>query len=59
MPVQNFSVFLDLVFIMKLKLSNVKFFVVGGHFDAMFKYANANIEFLNPILQNKIFSTQP
>ena len=43
MPLQNFAIFLDLVFIIKLKLENIKVFIVGKHFDALFKYANANI----------------
>lgn len=50
MPMKSFLSFLDLIFIIRTQLNNIKLFVVGDHFNAMFKYSNANIEFLNEIL---------
>ena len=40
-------------------MNKIKIFLVGEHFDSMFKFANANIEFLNPVLQNKVLNNFP
>jgi hypothetical protein len=50
MPVTHFGSFLELAGLLNSQLKSLKVFVVGDHFSALFKLANAHIDLLSPVL---------
>lgn len=60
MPIRNPIFLLDLIDILQLKVGSFrKLHIISSVFPAVESYANANVDYLNPPLQKKIFSKNP
>ena len=59
-PVSNALFFLDFIDLFRVRVSNfIKIHIIGCCFEEIIGYANANVEFVNKIVQDKIYSTDP
>lgn len=61
MPVRNMLFILDILDILynRFAQKNANFFIISQSLDPLISYSNSNIEYLNPILQKKIFESSP
>jgi len=61
MPVRNMFFILDILDILlnRFREKNVTFFIISESLGPLVNYGNANIEYLNPILQKKIYEATP
>ena len=61
MPVRNMVFILDILDILlnRFKEKNVTFFIISESLEPLINYGNANVEYLNPILQKKIYEPTP
>ena len=61
MPVRNMIFILDILDILlnRFREKNVTFFIISESLEPLIKYGNANVEYLNPILQRKIYESTP
>jgi len=59
-PVSNALFFLDFIDLFRVKITNyIRIHIIGCCFEEIMGYANANVEFGNKIVQNKIYSVDP
>lgn len=61
MPVRNMVFILDIldILVSRFRDKNVTFFIISESLEPLINYGNANVEYLNPILQNKIYESTP
>ena len=61
MPVRNMLFILDILDILlnRFREKNVTFFIISESLAPLINYGNANVEYLNPILQKKIYEATP
>ena len=59
-PIKNILFLLDLIDIIMLKIHNFqKIHIISSSSESLINYSNANVDYLNKILQNKIFMSSP
>lgn len=61
MPVRNMFFVLDILDILlnRFREKNATFFIISESLAPLINYGNANVEYLNPILQKKIYEATP